>query len=101
MISGLLRNKQRLENELAIVKDRELKVWAIAVVLWMYLHRFQEKVEDLSFICADVEVRAALLKKKTNALEDEVLMRRGREKKVWGALLLTWSFWLFLLYLVW
>ena len=86
VISGLLRNKQRLENELGIVKERELKVWAIVVVLWMHPNRFQEKFEDLSFVCADLKVRVALLKKKTNALEDEVVMGRGRETKLWSAL---------------
>ncbi|KAK9922471.1 hypothetical protein M0R45_030934 [Rubus argutus] len=75
VISGLLRNKQRLENELGIVKERELKVWAIVVVLWMYPNRFQEKFEDLSFVCADVKVRAALLK-------DEVVMGREERNKI-------------------
>lgn len=101
VIYGLLRKKQRLENELGIVKERDLKVWSIEVVLWMYLNRFQERVEDLSFICEDLEVRGELLKKRTNVLEDEVVMRRGREKKLWVALVLTWLFWLCLLYLVW
>lgn len=80
-----------MEHEIGLHKEMELKVWAIAVVLWIHLIRSELEFEDMSFLCADMEVRGGLMNKRKAALEDELLLRKGREKKLWFALLVTLS----------
>ena len=36
-----------------------------------------------------MEVRSCLMKKRTTSLEDEVMLRKGREKSMWIALLVS------------
>ena len=91
VILPLLQQKHMLEHEIGLVKERELKVWAIAVVLWIYLIRSESEFEDMSLLCADMEVKGGLMTKRNIALEDELILRKGREKKLWFALLLTLS----------
>ena len=82
MIPSLIRQNERLEHEIGLHKERALKVWAIAVVLWIHLIRAESEFEDMSFLCADMEVRGGLMEKRNIALEDELILRKGREKKI-------------------
>lgn len=82
VISSLIRQKERLKHEIGSHKDMELKVWAIAVVLWIHLIRSELEFEDISLLCVDMEVRGGLMNKRNAALENEMLLRKGREKKI-------------------
>ncbi|KAK9921820.1 hypothetical protein M0R45_030316 [Rubus argutus] len=101
VILPLLQQKQMLEHEIGLVKERELKVWAIAVVLWIYLIRSESEFEDMSLLCEDMAVRGEFMKKKNTAIEDEVWLRKRREKNLWFALVVSWGLLLSVLFKLW
>lgn len=84
----LLQKNQRVEHEIGILKERELNVRAITVILWIHLIQCESEVEDVSVVY--MEVRSWLMKKRTTFLEDEVMLRKGREKNMWIAHLPCW-----------
>ncbi|KAK9929625.1 hypothetical protein M0R45_026719 [Rubus argutus] len=103
MILPLFQQKQMLEHEIGLVKERELKVWAIAIVLWIYLIRSESEseLEDMSLLCEDMAVRGEFMKKKNTAIEDEVWLRKRREKNFWFALVVSWGLLLSVLFKLW
>lgn len=97
VIWAYVANKRELEMDKEILgvklwfsEEREMQIWAMLVVLWIYVLRYEVVFERSREVCAFLNSGNARLKKRIKQLEGEVQKSRGRERKMMLVLICSW-----------